>query len=1111
MKSVPTTIPNGPQAGIFSLAVWMLLAVWLGSNGIAAAQTPTPFVFSLDEPCKTSAGVYASDGTLVRTLWSKARYYAPGTYSNVWDGLDDSGNPVAGGSYQIKVLEHNTEYIWEGAIGNTSDQISGPTVHRGFWPMAGMSISGTNGFYCSGYNEGTFDFRNFYTTDPQSVAANFAPGSNPANIYDQNWLWTAADSNRVYFACSAATNPQNFANTGYPGFILAYNISDKSHSGFSSGVAIPNGMGVYGAPNEVYANGIYVGTQPGLSGLAVQQNGNLLAASVGPDNTVYLLDKVAGTVVSKISVNNPQRLNFAPDGSLWVVSGNSVVHFVNVNSSASVAATIPNFKEPLDVAICPTNANLVLVADGGSSQQIKAYNSAGTSLWTYGLAGGYQTNGVAVSTNKFWFYDGENDETFLCFAPDGSFWVGDGGNYRSLHFSATCNYIEQIMYQPHAYVACVDQNNISRVFDQFLEFKVDYTKPLQQCWTLVNNWAVNVDPAHISWDPGIREVTTFTNGHTYALIDNNNYNPTVQELCELTPNQLRLTGICPLIHMGWVTLGGDGSVRATSQGLPTWYWSTLSGFDANNNPLWNPMTLMASASGNPSDPVPRCCSFGFPHAAISTNNILISVDQSLNNGFHLGGVRLGSSSWLWKASPAVSSMNGLGTYEISGGVVYGGNTVDVIDRNIIYGYHGEFFRNEGQASQHMHFYDDGLFVGQFGEASPGHSAYEGAIPAFAGNAHSPSLVKTTNGDYYIWVNDEGSHGPQRWHLANARNIREQSGIGALGSTIALVNPSVSFPVAVIGAGGNQTAGLSWHAVPGATLYNVRYSQVNGGPYLTLAGHTTSTNFVASGLVNGQTYYFAVTAVVGGIESVPSEQVPVYPFDTTQYVLKAGSMAEAGQFTPVIQINSTNANVGLPSWIGSEHLTGVLNPRELDYEGYGNLQDEILGTAGCYLCEIQGTATSFYNLKAPFTGAYGGGWVDIGNLQRQYRIDGALQLNNGLVANGYGYLYFGNTDTNYHYLTVVSPAQFNNPRQFTIGITSTTNNTSAVYSVNENPGFSHVFQFMFKGNVTLWANGTSSSGAILQSVFFDNAKVNYGTASALPPPPAPPALFRVIGP
>jgi len=59
------------------------------------------------------------------------------------------------------------------------------------------------------------------------------------------------------------------------------------------------------------------------------------------------------------------------------------------------------------------------------------------------------------------------------------------------------------------------------------------------------------------------------------------------------------------------------------------------------------------------------------------------------------------------------------TYEISNGVTYGGDTLQAVDRNIIFGYHGEFFRNQGQAGQHMHFYDDGLFVANLAKPLPG--------------------------------------------------------------------------------------------------------------------------------------------------------------------------------------------------------------------------------------------------------------------------------------------------------------------------------------------------------------------------------------------------------
>ncbi|MGO8697224.1 MAG: fibronectin type III domain-containing protein [Limisphaerales bacterium] len=1096
------------------IAFWrMALALLFCAAGAVQGQGIS-FAFTLDEPCKTSAGVYKPDGTLVRTLWSKVRYYAPGTYSAVWDGLDDNSNMAPTGNYEIRLLQHNTEYVWDGAIGNTSAEMSGPTVHGGYWPMADMAISGTNAFYVSAYNEGKYDFRNFLTTDPQHVRMAWywvysseydEVLSVSGDVYDLNWLWAAADSNRVYFACSGTANPTNYYLNAYPGCIVACNVGDNSPAYFSQGMPIFND-----GNNSPLPNGIYVGTQVGLSGLAVQPNGNLLAASVAPDNQVYLMDKTSGATITNFYVDDPGRLNFSPDGSLWVISSNSVICYTNVNSNAIALLTLSNFSEPLAVAVNPADPSLVLVADGGTNQQIMAFDNTGRPLWTYGQAGGYQANGSAVATNKFWFTDGENDETFLTFAPDGSFWVGDGGNNRSLHFSSARNYIEQIMYEPHSYITSVDRNNPSRVSNQFLEFSVDYTKPLAQGWTLVNNWQANVPPVNISWNKGIYEVTTFSNNHTYALIDNNYYWPYVNsELCELVTNQnLRLTGILPEWSdlKTWISFGSDGSARRTPIGEGEWYETTLGGFDQNNNPVWNTETAIASASNGPADPVPRAYGFGNIRVTISTNSILISFDPSLNNGWHLGGLRVGSTNWLWKASPSVGFMNGCGTFEISNGVQYAGNTMEALDRNVIYGYHGEFFRGQGQAGQNMHFYDDGLFVGQFGEASPGHSAYEGALPGFAGNGQCPNLAKTTNGDYYLWVNDESDHGPQRWHFVNARNIREQSGSGTLGEAITLTNPACGFPTAVAGKNGGQSGELSWLPVPGATSYNIFYSQMNGGPYGIFAGSTTNLNYVVRGLTDGQTYYFVVTAVQAGAEGIPSEQVSIFPFDTTQAVLCTGSMTEGGLETPVVDISSTALSSGLPSYIGAEHLTGVLNLRELDYYGYGNLQNETVGTQGYVIYDWQGPGTNLTNMASTFTITPGSGWGHVSNTTRRYKVDSTLGLTDGWIANPVASIDIGVSDTNFHYLTVISPAEFNWNRDFAMRLTST-NGASAAFNVNENHGLSHVFQFLFRGDVTLWADasGAGGTGAIVQALFLDNASVFAPLQSSNGSPTTLPAL------
>jgi hypothetical protein len=1070
---------------ILRLSYWLVLLsilLVIGSTSVAA----TTFSFTLDEASSTSAGVFKTDGTLVRTLWSKVQYNAAGTYFTNWDGLDDQGVATPEGTYRIQLLQYNTEYIWDGAIGNTSAETFGPSVHRGFHPLQDMTIVGTNAFYVSGYNEGQQSFRSFVTTDPNRVKAawnwhydQFGNVVSSPGLASRSWLWTAADRDRVYFACSATFNSTNSALDGAPGCIVASFVTNNGLVSFPRGTMITNG------PTDSFPSGIYVGRQPGISGLGVQYNGILLAASVTPDNKIYFFDKISGDALMNWSVPSPKRLDFSPDNRLWVISGKNILSYTNLNTAPLLSLTISNLSNPLDVAVHPTNPNLVLVADGGSSQQLKAFDGRGRSVWTYGMPGGHLSNGVAVTTNKFWFSYNGVEQTFVCFAPDGSFWVGDEENHRALHFDSNRNYLEQIMWQPHSYVASVDQNNSSRVFNKFLEFKVDYTKPLRQSWTLMNNWKVNVDSNHISWNEGISEVTTFPNGRTYALVDNRSYPYAPKEICELTMPQLRLTGILPMRTNSprrWVSLAPDGSVRGTTIGSARWYQAALQSFDANNNPIYSSETLLASAPEDPADPVPRCCSGNNLRAPISTNSVVVSYDSTMNDGLHLGGVRIGSTNWLWKTSPT-GPLNGRGNFEIGGGLTYPGNTLQAIDRHIVYGYHGEFFRGQGQASQHMHFYDNGLFVGQFGEPSIGHSYWEGPLPGFAGGGISPSMVKTPNGNYHIWVNDEASHGPQRWQIANARNIREHIGSGAKGSSIILTNQIVSFPTAVIGRPGKQIAVLSWTPVANASAYKAYYSTNNGGPYVTFAGQTSTTNLVVEGLFNGQMYYFVVTAIVADVESTPSAQIRIRPFDTSVNVHVVGRISGGGPLFPVYEVTPRAVDVGRPSLFGAERLLGLFSLQELGNGGYGGLMSSSLGSSGFALFNWDGRSSNAIQTLPTFRVSVESGWKEISFLASACNIDTARGANYGLAANPVGTINIDAPSGKFHWLTVVSPARFSDPRKFILSLISA-NRGTASYEVDEGVGFSHIFQFLFRGNVTLTIDARNGANGFVQAVFLD---------------------------
>lgn len=975
-----------------------------GTSSLFAA---TPFAFTLpstQSSYQTSAGVYTSDGVLVRTLWRKVTC-SSGSNTAVWDDTDDSGATVPVATYQIRVICHNISYVWEGAVGNSSAVSTGTSVHRGMNPIQDMAISGTKAFYVSGYNEAHYDFRTFNTTDPQRVTDAWGWVMNTLvtpNVlkklyafYGRDWAFTATDGTWTYFACPVGwrENPVGAASgvNDQPGYVVAMNAADDGPAYFTNGVRLNNG----GCPMYPYPNGIAVGMQPGISGLAVQKSSNILAVAVNTDNQIYFYDKRQGNLLSTLSVPSPRRMAFDSNDNLWVTTNSSVVCYRNVNTNPTLACTLSGFAYPLAVAVSPVD-NLVVVADGGSSQQLKGYTITGDALWIYGQAGGYPLNGPAVSDDKFWFTTGGygtlSEDAFVSFAPDGTFWVGDGDNDRTLHFNSSLAVLEKISTGHTSYVVSVVSNQPTRVFNGFLEYAIDYSKQLvgtAGSWSLVKNWRANLSPDYWGgtyYRKGLLNVTKLSNGATYAQI----YNSAMGdwEVCELAANGIRPTGtrlnggtlnadgsLCRAraaagngsfeagVLAPWAATGGtlsivsspmtpaDGtkylnikvtgngtqvtgglyqnvskinlangktfsvsfkvrngaagfssaligctslnsqngviqSISASTsaitssdwttyqhdfvlqdsqpdfsqlqikimllksssvsgtvyegmidgivvnqgtntvidEGSPRWLKRSLSGYDGSGSPVWTSESVMASASGfGSSAPLPNEVSMCPVQSPVTDNNIVVSYDQSKNSGFHLGGVRVGDSKWLWKACPSSThedfDANAVGNYDVGDGVGNAGNVVQSIGSHIIAGYHGEGWK-QMQASQFMHFLDNGLFIGQFG--TPGRDANGNYIPfadqvvaGFAGNAMSPVLASAPNGETYLYVNDEWGYGPLRCHLVGLNGLKVYQGSGLLQGSISL---SDSTPVVLIAPtianGSAETGSLS----PWSTFY-----------------------------------------------------------------------------------------------------------------------------------------------------------------------------------------------------------------------------------------------------------------------------------------------------
>jgi hypothetical protein len=753
------------------------------ANAYSAFSTPSnativPFSFTLSANATTSAGVYTTGGVLIKTLWSGVPYIA-GSHSAAWDGTGDDGRLVTPGNYSIRVLSNNVSYTWEGVIGNTSDSFSGSTVYHSYSRMYDMAFSSTTGYYSIGYEEANSSEGKFSTSDPQSKTWILQSGGTSQATY-----FVATDGTTVYWGGQDAFNPAS-------SFVFGTLVSTDAQASFanSTSVATVHGITYWNAIDALNA------ASSTITGMAVQKAGQYLFVARGGLNKIDIVNKTTGALVQSMPFTSVSFLAVDASDNLWVTyvkNGSPIIQKYSVGSTGTLTVlgpVITGLVSPLALAVSPDNTT-VLVADGGSSQQLKAFsNSTASSTWVYGQAGGYASD-PAVTNNKFYWSDTRSVlGTFIAYAPDGSFWVEDSGNSRAEHFSANRTYIEDIMYLPNSYSSFVDPNNPTRVFSDYLEFQVDYSKPLAPnngSWTLVRNWGYSV-PANLDDQYNrLRSVVTLNNGHTYALLhDITNGNNGSYEVVELPASgQLRFTGVyTPSFHY---QIYPDGSIRSSTAvtiGAPTvWTERLLTGFDSSNNPLWGTETTIASSPpATNQDPV----YYGngvVRYGEITSSGVVASFDNGLppNNGgsgYHLGGIKTGTNTWLWRVAPSTFPSYGGpyptdGAYDIGNNVQYAGSVALAMDRSIFWGYHGEFWKNT-EANEWDQVYDDGLFIGQFG--TNGALSGAEASPGMAGNAFSPSLVKDAAGDVYLYHNDESVHGGvHRWKITGLNTIQEQS-------------------------------------------------------------------------------------------------------------------------------------------------------------------------------------------------------------------------------------------------------------------------------------------------------------------------------------------------
>ena len=156
------------------------------------------------------------------------------------------------------------------------------------------------------------------------------------------------------------------------------------------------------------------------------------------------------------------------------------------------------------------------------------------------------------------------------------------------------------------------------------------------------------------------------------------------------------------------------------------------------------------------------------------------------------------------------------------------------------------------------------------------------------------------------------------------------------------------PTGLTATAGNAQVALTWSAASGATAYNVKRSTTNGGPYSNVQTNVTGTSFTNTGLTNGTTYYYVVTAVNASGESPVSTQAQGTPSAPTGSLGGVTVTRFVGQNTPwfseiQLRLANTQAITAMTLTITVQRTTGVTHSGQYNTVG-GQVAQSATGSA-----------------------------------------------------------------------------------------------------------------------------------------------------------------------
>ncbi|MBY0356382.1 MAG: hypothetical protein K2W82_00155 [Candidatus Obscuribacterales bacterium] len=390
-----------------SPADWQLVDLSSYRQSIALKQNKLNVVFQQPLDGKATVVIEDSSGKRIRNLLS-GKTMNKGLQAILWDGCDDSGNPVKPGAYNWRSLHHSgiqPEFVMTFCNWDNSGVSARASNHDCF---IGATANSSRVFFIAPGTEGGYGM---ISVGPDGK---WLQGYKPAAAFSLTKR-AAAASERYFFVLNDGVAARGSIDKTNPNWKAAVKLTLTRYD-----IASAKAVGYGGS--EKYATLANYEAGPGCSNPELQDGSSLtgvaycngkLYVGTGLTQSILVIDPETGKTIKEIPFKKPSALA-AAGNRLIGISANQV-YDIDPEQGKCRQLALVGVNTPGALAL--DLAGNIYVVDGSI---IKQFNNKGLLLKSFGTPGGSYSgpydpermiapSGIAIFANKLWLAEARDN------------------------------------------------------------------------------------------------------------------------------------------------------------------------------------------------------------------------------------------------------------------------------------------------------------------------------------------------------------------------------------------------------------------------------------------------------------------------------------------------------------------------------------------------------------------------------------------------------------------------------------------------------------------------------------------------------------------------------